>query len=188
MRRLLVAALFLAFCISTPVHAAPSDQPDLISLEGGYMNFDKSQPKKKSADFRLEYRFGVSLLPLISSSFGGGDQALQFHPFIGYETTSRDMQYGLGGFAMDWAFSKHGIFTWSEGVGYLDSGNMANMGCTTQFRSQAELGYRFDNNMRVTAEFSHISNAKLTTVNPGAEVLGLYFHIPVSSLVGGLNP
>jgi hypothetical protein len=185
MRRLFVAVLALALCASLPTRAAPSGQPDLISLGGGYLDFDKSEPNKRSADFRLEYRFGLSLLPLLSSSFAGGDQALQFHPFLGYETTSRAMQYGLSGFAMDWNFLRHGVFTWSEGVGYLDSGNMTTMGGTLQFRSQAEIGYRFDNNLRVTAEFSHISDAKLTRINPGAEILGVYVHVPVSSLIGG---
>jgi lipid A 3-O-deacylase len=185
MCRSFVAVLALALLASVPAHAAASSQPDLISLGGGYMNFDKDEPKRQSADFRLEYRFGVSLLPLISSSFAGGDQALQFHPFLGYETTTRNMQYGLGGLSMDWEFSKHGIFTWNEGVGYLDSGDMASMGGTLQFRSQAEIGYRFDNDMRITAQFSHISNAKLTRVNPGAEILGVYFHVPVRMLIGG---
>ena len=58
------------------------------------------------------------------------------------------------------------------------------MGGTMQFRSQAEIGYRFDNNMRLTTEFSHISDAKTTRLNPGAEIIGLYLHVPTLVLFG----
>ena len=187
MRRLFAALLALAMLTSVSAHAAPAkstpmaapaastSEPDLISFAVGYMDFDKSEPKRQSADFRLEYRFGYTFI---------GGKELGFHPFLGFETTSRNMMYGLGGFAMDWNFMHHGIFTWSEGVGYLDSGDMKSMGGTLQFRSQAELGYRFDNDMRITAEFSHISNAKLTRVNPGAEILGVYVHVPTNYFFG----
>jgi hypothetical protein len=47
-----------------------------------------------------------------------------------------------------------------------------------------EIGYRFDNDTRLTAEFSHISDAKTTRFNPGAEILGVYLHVPVSVIFG----
>ena len=193
MRHLFVALLALLCLTSLPAHAAPTQptpssmtttrnpdyQPDLVSFGVGYLDFDKSEPKTRSSDYRFEYRFGYSFI---------GGKELGFHPFLAFETTSRDMLYGLGGFTMDWNFTKHGIFTWSEGAGYLDSGKQRSLGGTLQFRSMAELGYRFDNDMRVTAEFSHISDAKLTRWNPGAEIIGLYVHVPTRTLLGGLNP
>ena len=166
---------------TNPLYAAPKPipeypkTPDLISIGGAWMDFDKTEKFTNSADYRFEYRFGYSFI--------GGDE-LGFHPFLAYETTSRSVEYGLGGFAMDWNFLGHGIFTWSEGMGYLDSGDHRSFGGTFQFRSQAEVGYRFDNNMRLTAEFSHISNAKLTRVTPGAEIAGIYLHIPTTMLFG----
>ena len=51
----------------------------------------------------------------------------------------------------------------------------------------AEIGYRFDNDMRITAEFSHISDANLTRVNPGAEIVGMYVHVPVFYMLGLTN-
>ena len=190
MRRLYAAALAVLLGASTPVLAAApsgvpvasSNQPDLVSFGGAYFDPDKGEPKTHAADFRLEYRFGVSLLPLL---FGGGqDDALQFHPFLGFETTSRNLLYGLGGFTMDWVFARHGVFTWSEGAGYLDSGDQRSLGGTFQFRSMAELGYRFDNDVRLTTEISHISDAKLTRWNPGAEIVGMYVHVPTSLMFG----
>jgi lipid A 3-O-deacylase len=192
MRRLSLGLLAILLLISASAHAAPSysapaptpmmqkaGDPDLLSFGAGWMDFDKSERKTHSSDYRFEYRFGYSFI---------GDHELGFHPFLGFEMSSRDLLYGLGGFAMDWNFSKHGIFTWSEGAGYLDSGKQRSLGGTFQFRSMAEVGYRFNNDMRLTAEFSHISDAKLTRINPGAEIIGVYFHVPVRSLIGGLNP
>lgn len=184
-----VLALVLAFTgaaqaahVKNAPAASPADssyggsyQPDLVSFGVGYMNFDKTEPKTNSADFRLEYRFGYTFI--------GGNE-VGFHPTLGYEMTSRNLQYYNGGFAMDWNFHPHGVFTWSEAMGYLSSGDQRSMGGTFQFRSQAEIGYRFDNNMRVSAEFSHISNAKLTHVNPGAEIIGMYVHVPTAIMFG----
>ena len=185
MHRFLIAllAVFLTASASAQAASAPSPtyatttpkQSDLISFGAGWFDFDKSEPKTHSTDMRFEYRFGYSFLH--GEEWG-------FHPFLGFETTTRNLYYGLGGFAMDWNFTKHGIFTWTEGMGYLDSGKQRSLGGTFQFRSGVEAGYRFDNDMRITAEFSHISNAKLTHWNPGAEIIGLYFHVPTSYMFG----
>jgi lipid A 3-O-deacylase len=185
MLRSFVAALALLLLTTLSAHAtAPVNQPDLLSFGGGYMDFDKSEGHKQSGDFRVEYRWGLSMLPLVSSYFKSWDPYVQFHPFAGVETTTLGAVYGLGGWAMDGYIGRHGIFTWSEGVGLFDHGDMARLGSFVEFRSQAELGYRFDNEMRLTAEISHISNAGLTKRNPGAEIVGFYFHVPVTSIFG----
>ena len=161
-------------------NAAPVES-DLVSLGAGYFDFTKdTQSHLQSADFRLEYRWGISLLPLISSYFKSWDNYVQFHPFVGAEFNSWGSAYGLGGFAMDAYITRNIIFTWSEGVGFFEPGDMRSLGSFIEFRSQAELGYRFDNDMRVSAQISHISNAGITKRNPGAEIAGLYVHIPTS--------
>lgn len=96
---LLVLALGL-LSVSAARAEAPVKQADLISFGGGYMDFDKSEPRKQSADMRLEYRWGLSLLPLISPYFNSWDQYVQFHPYAGVEVTSRGAFYGSGGCAM----------------------------------------------------------------------------------------
>jgi len=165
---------------------APIHQPDLLSFGAGWSDFDKSGGNYKNiADFRAEYRWGLSLLPLISNYFKSWDADIQFHPFVGFEPDSRGALYGLGGFAGDWYISHHWIFTWSEGAGLWYRGNGIRMGSVVEFRSQAELGWRFDNNIRTTLEFSHVSNAKLTNINPGQEIGGVYLHIPVGLIFGG---
>jgi hypothetical protein len=181
--------LALAFFSAASAHAAPAQQapadpfkqPDLVSFGGSYMNFDKTESHRQAADFRFEYRWGLSMLPLISPWFKSWDEYVQFHPFAGVETTSLGALYGLGGWAMDWKFLHHGVFTWSEGVGLFYNGDMRPMGSVLQFRSQGELGWVFDNQMRMTAQISHISDAKITQRNPGAEIVGVYFHVPISA-------
>lgn len=178
-RSSLLAAALLALSFTAAHAEAPAKQPDLLSFSGGYFNFDKTEPRRQSADFRFEYRWGVSLLPKVSSYFNSWDKYVQFHPFLGIETNTRSAVYGLGGWAMDAYIGRNFIFTWSEGVGFFSPGDMAPLGSFVEFRSQAEFGYRFDNEMRLTAQISHISNAGITKRNPGAEIAGIYFHVPL---------
>ena len=159
-------------------------QPDLVSFGVGYRDFDKSAAKRQSADFRGEYRWGLSMLPLISPWFKSWDNAVQFHPFAGLEVGSLGQGYLTGGWAMDWYMTKHLIFTWSEGAGLYEGGNAVRLGSFLEFRSQAEFGWRFDNEVRFTAEISHISNAKITKFNPGSEIAGFYLHVPIDVICG----
>ncbi|HEU0118619.1 MAG TPA: acyloxyacyl hydrolase [Alphaproteobacteria bacterium] len=188
-RKLGLLVLLLALVSISPAHAADTSstfkQPDLVSFGVSYFDFDKDEPHKQSVDFRGEYRWGLSMLPLISPWFKSWDQYVQFHPYAGLEVTSLGMLYGNGGWAMDAYLGRHFVFTWSEGVGLYEGGDMTILGSVIEFRSMAELGYRFDNEMRLTGQISHISNAGLTSRNPGAEIAGLYLHMPISMICGG---
>lgn len=168
-----------------PAPATNSDtfiQPDLISFGLAYDDFDKNEARRQSGDIRAEYRWGMSLLPMISSYFTKWDPYVQFHPFAGGEVGTLGQIYGLGGFAMDAYIGRHVIFTWSEGAGLYYGGDSVRLGSVLEFRSMGELGWRFDNEMRVTAELSHISNAKITKWNPGNEYAGVYLHVPVGMI------
>jgi hypothetical protein len=158
--------------------------PDLISFGAGYFDFDKQEPRKRSGDMRLEYRWGLSMLSLISPYFKSWDEYVQFHPYAGAEVTTRGTLYASGGWAMDAFIGRHGIFTWSEGIGYYEPGNSQSLHGAAEFRSMFELGYRFDNEMRLTAQISHISDAGMTYHNPGAEIVGAYLHVPVNLFCG----
>jgi len=159
-------------------------QPDLVSFGIAYDDFDKSEARRQSGDFRAEYRWGMSLLPMVSPYFKSWDDYVQFHPFAGGELGTLGQIYGLGGFAMDAYIGRHVIFTWSEGAGLYYGGDSVRLGSVLEFRSMAEIGWRFDNEMRLTFEVSHVSNAKITTFNPGNEYAGIYFHVPASMIFG----
>lgn len=165
----------------TAAHAQILRQADLFSTSVGYMDFDKTESHLESADFRFEYRWGTSLLPMIRPSWHRFDTNVQIHPIFGFETTSRGALYGVGALGLDLYMGPHGIFTWSEGAGLFYPGAMRPMGSVVEFRSQVEVGWRFSDQTRLTLQASHISNAHITYRNPGAEIAGLYLHIPVSS-------
>ena len=175
--------LLICSLLSSQAYAGTSlQQPDLLSLGVSYFDFDKIEPHRQAADFRGEYRWGLSLLPLVNRSLRSWDDAVQVHPVIGIEYTTWNQLYGFSGLSMDTFIGSHFIFTWSEDVGFFSPGQAFHLGSFVEFRSMAELGYRFTNEMRLTGEISHISNAGLTKHNPGAEIAGLYLHIPINLL------
>lgn len=157
-------------------------QPDLISIGGGWVDFDKDQssdPKTQSADIRLEYRWGHNF-------WGASNDWVDFqiHPVVGVEVSTRSQLYGFYAFAFDAVFWKHLVLTESESVGLWDSGDAKPLGSFIEFRSQVEAGWRFDNDMRLTAQISHISNAGIGKRNPGEEIIGGYLHVPTGALFG----
>jgi len=172
-----IIALMLALT-AFPVNAETA--PDLLYLGGGFYDFDKHGPHTQAADFRMEYRDGISLLPLLADSFNSVEPFMQVHPTLGIEATARGAFFGGGGLALDIPFCHYGILTWNEDVGGFVSGNERPIGSIVEFRSQLELGARFDNGMRLTSYVSHISNAHIVARNPGSEIIGGYLAIPLT--------
>jgi lipid A 3-O-deacylase len=172
--------------LSSTVPALAADDPDLISLSVGYYDQDWIEPdflflnhggdKESAVDYRLEYRFGTSLLRWT-------EPYVKIKPFIGFEGTSDLGAYGLGGLLFDIAIGPV-VITPSFGIGLYSQGNGKDLGSLVEFRSQVEVGYRFENQMRLTVAYSHISNADLTDLNPGSDVISAYLHIPVPMLFG----
>lgn len=154
---------------------AASD-PDLVSFGAGYFDVLKNEPRNRAADFRLEYRFGESLLSDI-------EQYVSIRPWVGAEITSDGGVYGAGGLLFDFEVGSFN-FTPSFGAGLHYDGDGKQLGSFWEFRSQAELSYRFDNDSRIGIAFGHISNAGLSKDNPGSEILTLYYHVPSSWLFG----
>ena len=171
--------LLILLILPTPASATS----DFVTLGIGAYDFDKQHNNRRSLDYRGEYEWGVSLLPLIADSFNSVEPFLQVHPTLGIEANTRGVLYGNGGLNFDIPLYQHGIFTWGESLGaFSKGGDIMPMGAILEFRSQLELGWRFDNDLRVTGFISHISNAHILTQNPGAEIAGVYVHVPVSIL------
>ena len=125
-------------------------------------------------DFRAEYRFGISLLPGIES-WG------KLKPWVGVEATSDGAVYGVGGILLDVPLGPF-VFTPSFGAGYYSNGGGKDLGYPLEFRTQLELGYVFENKSRVSLAYSHISNANLGETNHGANMISIYYHVPVGLL------
>ncbi len=166
-RRLLCALLgaALALGLGRPSAAGAAEaEPDLIAFGAGY--YDLLQRDDEAADFRIEYRSGRALWIL--------------RPWAGIEVTSDGAVYGLGGLLADIGLGSRWVLTPSAGIGAYHDGGGKDLGHTLEFRSQIELAYRFDNRARLGLAFGHISNASLGDTNPGAEVLTLYYSLPLT--------
>ncbi|QQR68663.1 MAG: acyloxyacyl hydrolase [Alphaproteobacteria bacterium] len=175
-----LGATFLALSVGS-AHAAPTKaQPDLIAVGGGYFDMFENIHRKEAADFRLEYRFGKSLLANWTEPY------FAIRPFIGGEGMHTGSVYGVAGIIFDVPLGERIVFSPSFAPGLYYTGRGKRIGSFIEFRSQAEVGYRFENESRLTVALSHISNGGLSPANHGAEILSVYYQVPVSIL--GLTP
>jgi len=184
----LALVLFLPLAASAePAIPAAQDNtklPDLLSLGVGGFDVVMNTPREEAVDFRLEYRWGTSLLSAVNSNLTSWNKWFQLHPFMGTETTSRGQFYGFGGFVFDVLLGRHIVLSPNVAIGFYEHGNGKYLGSAMEFRSTMEAGWRFDNEMRLTAYFGHTSNANTGDINPGAETAGVYLHIPTNVLFG----
>ena len=147
---------------------APTDVPYLSAAIGSY-DVLKNHPRNVATDFRAEfdpnavfYKHGI----------------LTIRPTLGAEVTSDWGQFYYAGVKFDAQY--HNVYfspTFAPGAYFRGDGKA--LGSILEFRSGAELGYEFDNKMRLGVNFSHTSNAGISGTNPGVEVLSLYYHYPL---------
>jgi len=161
----LISCLLLSIIAFNAPASAQSEmhQNRLAFSIGGFNLLDGNDV---AVDLRAELRFAYKVVNL-------------FHPFIGLETTSDGALYTLAGLLWDYQFCDRWFVTPSLGVGLYKDGDGLDMGHTIQFRTQFEGGYEFDNGHRLSLSYSHVSNGGLGDSNPGAEVIGLYYSLPI---------
>jgi hypothetical protein len=154
------------FALTTAVVApsADADDPSFLSFGAGYYDFEDDDG---AFDLRAEFRSSYKFLGVVK-------------PWIGVQVTSDIASFGVAGILVDLFFGRRVIVTPSFGVGLYSDGDGKDLGNTVQFRSQIEGGYRFDDRSRLTLALSHISNAGLGDDNPGANILSVYYHIPLT--------
>jgi lipid A 3-O-deacylase len=146
---------------------SPADPPS-IGIGAGAFNF---MPNKKhrfsetSAQLQGEYRFG-DVLWIVA-------------PFVGLMGTSAGGFYGYGGFGFDVNFGGNWVVTPTFAGGYYYRGDGTNLGSWWEFRSGAELDYRFANRSRLGIAFYHMSNAGLAKNNQGEQALLLVYSVPL---------
>jgi lipid A 3-O-deacylase len=158
-------AVFLALTL----FAAPSgaQDADLISLSAGMYD---AGDDNEAGDFRLEYRWGTPFFWMIK-------------PWAGAEVTTDTSIWAGAGVLADIELADRLVLTPSFGVGFYDEGDSdLDLDYPVEFRSQLEISYKFDNENRVGISYGHISNASLGDDNPGVEILGLYWHVPVQQI------
>jgi outer membrane protein OmpA-like peptidoglycan-associated protein len=147
------------------------DAPDSALIQLGAGGYDIIGANSRSAGiFRGEYRF---------------ERLWYIRPLIGAEVTTDGSFYGYGGLALDIYLGDSWVLTPNEAVGYWSRGNnhAQDLGNDVEFRSGAELDYRFGDWSRLGVSFHHISNAGLGTHNPGEEEVLLNYSIPMGGPV-----
>jgi hypothetical protein len=138
-------------------------------LELGAGAFDITPSVRKDAgtqgDFRGEYHFG-DMLWIIS-------------PMVGLDVTTTGGTYLYGGFGFDINFTPNWVFTPNGAVGWYQHGSGTILGSWFEFRTGAELDYKFDDQSRLGIAVHHMSNAGLTKVNPGEQSVLLVYQLPL---------
>jgi lipid A 3-O-deacylase len=100
-------------------------------------------------------------------------------PQGGLMVDERGGVYGWVGLAVEIPLGEHLVLTPAIGPGYYHQGGGIDLGYPLEFRSQIELAWRFDNDVRLGLEAYHISNAGLGDRNPGVEAVVLTVAIPL---------
>jgi hypothetical protein len=177
-------ALLVGVMATLPAHAAPASTstPNTVNAAFGAYDFDKDGGRQ-SVDYRLEYEWGLSLIPMINHDWANLDQWVLLHPIVGFEGNGDFMTYFNGGLGLDVPLGRKFVFSLDEALGLYGHGDSKqSLDSAFEMRSQLELGYNFDNSMRLSGYISHMSNVDTGDKNPGAEVAGAYLRVPVSWL------
>lgn len=177
-----------ATLVAGPALAADGDPPALfgvfvghfdqefIDTDIGPLKIDEGGTRDQAVDLRVEYRFGSSLVPMI-------EDYVTLRPLAAVHVTTDGALYAAGGLAFDFRLGPV-VITPSFAAGLYEKGGGKDLGHPVEFRTQLEVGYAFENEMRLTLALSHLSNAGLDEENPGVNTIGAYLHMPVASLFG----
>ena len=145
----------------------PALAEDPSFLNFGVGMYDMNRQVDEAIEFRVEYRSDRKIWVL--------------KPFAGAMGTTDSAIYGYGGLLMDVFFGRRIVVTPSLAAGLYSDGNGRDLGHAVEFRSAIEIAYRFDDRSRLGIVFYHLSNAHLGSNNPGTEVLGLSYSIPLGA-------
>ena len=168
------AAIFFVL-LALPARAQDkNEEPDAIVLGGGYYDVLRAAKNKADAQeaglFNLEYHSNKKLW--------------YFTPQMGVWGTNKGSAYVYAGVRLDVFIGNRVVFSPSFSPGLYHEGKGKDLGFIVEFRSSAELAYRFDDYSRVSLGIAHLSNASLGDKNPGVETLTLTYSIPLSNILG----
>ena len=80
---------------------------------------------------------------------------------------------------IDINFTPNLVLTPNAAAGYFYRGSGTNLGSWFEFRTGAELAWRFADRSRIGVAVHHTSNAGLTQRNPGAQSVVLMYSVPI---------
>jgi hypothetical protein len=157
-----LGALALGLAASRAASPAAAEEPAFLALSAGAFDvFDDFT----TAEFRAEYRSDLRLW--------------EFVPFVGAMANAEGGVYGYAGLGIDLFLGERIVLTPNAAFGLYYEGDSKDLGGTVEFRTGAELAYRFDDQSRLGVAFHHISNAGIYDDNPGTESIVLTYALPI---------
>jgi lipid A 3-O-deacylase len=143
------------------------DEPGRIAVEVG--GFDVVKNVQRAAALGGEYRFGRLLW-------------WELRPLIGIGVTSDRSVFGYGGVRIGTYWGERVVIAPSFAIGTYARGEGKDLGSPPLVgRFGLDLEYRLDGGACIGAAYHHLSNGKALgqTNNPGTEVVGLTFSLPI---------
>ena len=168
MSSLVVLGITAARAAAAQVTFGSPGDPPRVALGGGA--FDVLPDSKKQH---------AATVGMVGSEYRFGDEWWILSPFVGVMGTGQGAFYGYFGLGFDINFPYHLVLTPSAAAGYFYTGQGLNLGSWWEFRTGAELDYRFADQRRIGVGFYHMSNAGLDKENPGQEMATLVFTVPM---------
>jgi hypothetical protein len=159
-----VRAIAWSIAVATPCAITPASAQTPALIEFSVGKFDFLQNRDDAGQIGVEYR-GTPLIGWL-------------RPMLGAMGTTDSSGYVYGGVALEIWFGTKWVLTPSAAAGAYGRGQGLNLGSTVEFRTGATLGYRFNDNSRLSVGFHHLSNAGITDRNPGSEMLTVNYAIP----------
>ena len=121
---------------------------------------------------------------LDTSLFPSFEPYASLKPWVGTERTANRSSFNVGGVLVDVPLGNF-VFTPSFGAGRYTEANGRDQSSAVQLRSTVELGYRFDDQSRLSLDYSHTSTSAPTQGGPvGGSALSFTYRIPSSRLLG----
>ena len=135
-----------------------------ISIFGGSYDYDDDNT---STLYGLNYHLSDNAFSVFN--------LIDFNPVIGGFVTAKSATMFYSGFETN--IGKDSIYlNLSSSAGIYSNGDGKDLGNTLQFKSEVNLFYRVGNSSRVGLGSHHISNAGLSSVNPGTNNFYLIFN------------
>ncbi len=129
----------------------------------GYYNF--SRGNNPAGEVRLEYFFKKKLWMI--------------QPFLGMSYTTTADFFGFVGIGIDFYFTP-GLYLFpSFALGYFKHTRGVDLGYPLEFREGIEIGWHFQNEVRVGVNLVHMSNSQLGKTNPGQETIAAVISVPI---------
>jgi lipid A 3-O-deacylase len=158
-----IAAAPRQIAAAQPVARVSTEEKGFLTFAGGYYDINDNED---AAEFRVEWK--------------GHKWIWGVKPIVGLMASSDGAIYGYAGIGWDLFFGHHIVATPSFATGAYTDGKGKDLGSAIEFRSALELAWRFDNDTRLGVMVYHLSNAGITSKNPGTEVLSFGLSVPLN--------